>query len=93
MKRVKLIHWKPENVEQFKQLLPEAVYNTWDNINQMQEHVITNPPREPVFVESTFAGYAGKPLVEKLGIKTGIKICLVNSPGDFDQTSGSCQRE
>ncbi len=67
MKRVKLIHWKPENVEQVKQLFPDAVYNTWDNINQMQEHVITNPPREPVFVESTFAGYSGNPLVEKLG--------------------------
>jgi hypothetical protein len=68
MKCVKLIHWKPEDVEQVKQLLPDAVYNTWDNINQMLEHAITNQPREPVFVESTFAGYAGKPLVEKLGI-------------------------
>ena len=68
MKCVKLIHWKPEDVEQVKQLLPDAVYNTWDNINQMLEHAITNQPREPVFDESTFAGYAGKPLVEKLGI-------------------------
>lgn len=79
MKRVNLILWKPEDVEQVKQLHPDAVYNTWDNINHMLEHAITNPPREPVFVESTFPGYAGKPLIEKLGIKTIIKICLVNS--------------
>ena len=56
MKHLKLIHWKPENVEQVKQLLPDAVYNTWDNINRMLEHAITNPPREPAFVESTFVG-------------------------------------
>jgi hypothetical protein len=29
------------------------------------------------------AGYAGKPLPKKLGIKAGHKVCLLNAPGAF----------
>ena len=29
------------------------------------------------------AGYSGTPLVKKLGIKAGFKICFVNPPKDF----------
>jgi hypothetical protein len=78
----------PAKVEQVKQLLPDAIYATWENIGPMLELAISNPPQNPVFHESAFAGYAGKMLVEKLGIKTGMMVCLVNSPGDFDQTLG-----
>ena len=28
-------------------------------------------------------GYSGTPLIKKLGIKAGIKICLVNAPADY----------
>ena len=31
------------------------------------------------------AGYSGKPLVQKLGIKTGMKLLLVNSPENYEQ--------
>jgi hypothetical protein len=46
-------------VSQVKDLLPDASYTTWEEIEPTHEHAITNPPSEPVVHESTFAGYAG----------------------------------
>ena len=34
------------------------------------------------------AGYSKRSLVDKLGIKPGFKICLVNTPSGYDQTLG-----
>lgn len=34
------------------------------------------------------AGYSGKPLVEKLGIKPGSKIAIVRAPRGYDRTLG-----
>jgi hypothetical protein len=34
------------------------------------------------------AGYSGKPLAQKLGIKPGFKIAIVNAPDNYDQTLG-----
>jgi hypothetical protein len=31
------------------------------------------------------AGYPGKPLPKKLGIKAGHKVCLLNAPGSFER--------
>ncbi len=34
------------------------------------------------------AGYSGTPLPQKLGIKAGHKVALLNAPANFDQTLG-----
>jgi hypothetical protein len=34
------------------------------------------------------AGYSGKPLVDKLGLKAGDNACYVNPPEDFDELLG-----
>ena len=34
------------------------------------------------------AGYSGKPLVEKLGIKTGASVAIVNAPKGYDRILG-----
>jgi hypothetical protein len=34
------------------------------------------------------AGYSGKPLSEKLGIKPGMKILLINIPGNYFELTG-----
>jgi hypothetical protein len=34
------------------------------------------------------AGYSGRPLPRKLGIKPGHRVLLLNAPGGFDQTLG-----
>jgi hypothetical protein len=39
------------------------------------------------------AGYSGKPLVQKLGIKPGATIAIVNAPRGYDGILGTLPRE
>jgi hypothetical protein len=79
----------PQKVDGIKELLPDASYTSWEEIDLTLEHAIANPPAEPVVHESTFAGYAGKPLPDKLGIKAKMTVALVNPPRNFTNTLGN----
>lgn len=35
------------------------------------------------------AGYSGKPLVQKLGIKPGMRLIILNAPEDYNATLGT----
>ena len=39
------------------------------------------------------AGYSGKPLIQKLGIKDGSTIAILNAPRGYDGTLGNLPRE
>jgi hypothetical protein len=69
-------------------LLPDAVYASWGEINSALPEAIANPPTDPVVPESVFAGYAGKALPDKLGIKANSVLALVDAPQGFDRTLG-----
>ena len=77
-----------EKVARIKEVLPDAVYSTWVEIADSLQQAIVEPPVEPVVPDSVFAPYAGKPLVEKLGIKDESVVGLVNAPTDFRHTLG-----
>ena len=79
---------KEAKVAQVRALLPDATYTSWDDIQPALEHAITNPPTDPIVHDSIFAGYAGKPLIEKLGIKSNTSVCLMNAPSTFLKTLG-----
>lgn len=78
----------PDKVEGIRKLLPDAGFTSWEDILPILESAVTNPPPDPIVHESTFAGYAGKPLADKLGIKANMRIALVDSPVDFIETLG-----
>jgi hypothetical protein len=78
----------PEKVTLIQRLLPDAVYTTWEEIAAALEHAIQPPPTAPIAIESRMAGYAGQPLIKKLGIKTGMNIALLGPPLDFQRTLG-----
>ncbi len=84
-----LVEGVPEKVEKIKELLPDAVYTTWEKIGPALEQAIADPPIDPVVPKSTFDAYKGKPLVEKMGIKVGFLVALVNPPEEFNKTLGS----
>ena len=46
------------------------------------------PAREPGAVATGPAGYSGTPLPKKLGIRPGMRVGLVDAPGDFGATLG-----
>jgi len=79
----------PKKVDRVRELLPDAVYTGWEQISAALEQAITNPPTEPVAPDSQFAAYAGRSLVQKLGIKANTIVALLNAPPDFPQTLGS----
>ena len=78
----------PEKVEPIRQLLPDAVYTDWPNIQPALRHAIANPPSQPVVLKSSLAGYSGTPLPRKLGIKPGYAVALPGAPDDFETTLG-----
>jgi CheY-like chemotaxis protein len=73
----------PEKVKRLQDLLPDAVYSGWDGIVDAIEKAIDASVGNVVVPDSVFAAYAGKPLVEKLGIKASNTVRHVGSPDDF----------
>jgi hypothetical protein len=79
----------PGKTARIRDLLPDAVYTTWEEIGSALPQAIAHPPQNPVVPESSFAGYSGTPLPAKLGIKPGATVALAGAPPDFAATLGS----
>lgn len=79
---------EPKKVGRVKELLPDAVYTTWEDVGRSLEQAITHPPAEPVVPKSVFDAYAGTPLAKKLGIKANSVVALVGAPERFEETLG-----
>lgn len=79
---------EPAKADGVRELLPDATYAQWDSITHSLEQAITHPPGDPVVPDSVMAGYAGVPLLKKLGVGEGTLICLKHTPEDFDKTLG-----
>jgi hypothetical protein len=82
---------RPDKVQRVRELLPDAAYTTWPEIDAVLETV--EPLEEPVVPESVFAPYAGTPLPKKLGIKAGATVALLGAPEDFETTLGDLPPE
>jgi hypothetical protein len=71
---------KPDKVAAICELLPDAIYTTLDSLVGAVENGLTNMPTDPHVPDSVFAGYAGRPLTAKLGIKAEMIVALVDAP-------------
>lgn len=78
----------PAKVAKIKALLPDAVYTAWESVAVAIERAIEAGAVDVVVPESAFAAYAGKPLVEKLGIKVGSRVSLIDPPVGFEAVLG-----
>ncbi|MBN1895508.1 hypothetical protein JW906_13505 [bacterium] len=85
---VVFVDGEPGKADQIRKLLPDAVFTSWDRIEKDLVRAIENPPPDPVDPGSVFAGYAGKPLAVKLGIRKGMSILLLNEPDGFRHVLG-----
>ncbi len=83
---------EPSKVDRVQELLPDATYAQWGSITNSLEHAINHPPGDPVVPDSVMAGYAGVPLLKKLGVGEGTLIYLKHAPEDFDKTLGQLPR-
>jgi CheY-like chemotaxis protein len=80
---------EPEKIARVKEKIPDAVYTRWSQIKSALQHAIAHPPQQPIVPKSLLDGYAGQPLIKKLGIKANSVVALVNAPPDFKKTLGA----
>lgn len=74
----------PEKVKHIKELLPDAVYTTWSQIQGALKRAIAHPTKDPVVPRTALDGYSGTPLPKKLGIKAHSVVCLIDAPKSFE---------
>jgi hypothetical protein len=75
----------PTKVDKIRELIPDlAAAADWDSIGKALLQALRNPPRDPVKPASVLAGYAGAPLVKKLGIRPGSTLSLIGAPDGFE---------
>lgn len=84
---------EPEKVARIRELLPDATYTAWDEIESALEYAIANPVVHPVVHDSAFAAYAGTPLPKKLGIQQDSVVTLIGAPVGFEGTMGELPAE
>lgn len=73
-------------VEAIRKQLPDAAYATWEGIEDHLAAAIENPPTDPVVPESDSGPRSGKPLAQKLGVKEGMTIALLDPPDGVETT-------
>jgi hypothetical protein len=78
----------PEKIQGVRRVLPDAVFTSWDCIEESLGEALENPPSRPVVPESALAGYSGTPLPKKLGIKKGTRVLLARAPEGLGETLG-----
>jgi hypothetical protein len=67
--------------------LPDAVYvGSWEEILPALEAAIAVPPADPVVPQSDSGTASGKPLAQKLGVKEGTTIALIDAPEGIEAT-------
>jgi hypothetical protein len=77
-----------EKVKRIRELLPDATFTDWGEIESALELALTSQPAAPVSPESRFAAYAGTPLPKKLGFRAGLKVGLIGAPPEFESRLG-----
>jgi hypothetical protein len=74
----------PEKVAGVRAKVPFAPCTTWKSIGPELAHALARPrvapPAAPATPVGAMAGYSGKPLVQKLGIKSGMRVALLGAP-------------
>jgi CheY-like chemotaxis protein len=70
----------PEKVERVRSALPDATFGDWTTIASDLARAITSVPAEPVRPLVGIPAYAGRSLPQKLGIKAGSRVLLVDAP-------------
>jgi CheY-like chemotaxis protein len=74
----------PAKVAKVKLLLPDAIYTTWSRLGTALPKALSRSPLNPVVPPSSI--YTGRPVVDKLGVKAGMRVCLLNAPAGFADT-------
>ncbi|HXR30175.1 MAG TPA: hypothetical protein VN752_03425 [Solirubrobacterales bacterium] len=82
-----------KKVEAIRTALPDATYTEWESIGADLREAIANPPTDPAVPASDSGPRSGRPLAQKLGIKSGSVLALINAPEGIEATLGPLPNE
>lgn len=74
----------PAKVAKIRQLLPDATYTTWPRLKTSIPRALARPAKDLVVPPSHI--YTGRALVDKLGIKAGMRVCAIAAPTGWGET-------
>jgi CheY-like chemotaxis protein len=76
-----------DKVAKVRSELPDAVYvEDWDGAAAAVAAAIAAPPADPVVPQSDSGAPSGRPLAQKLGVKEGMTIALLDAPVGVERT-------
>lgn len=78
----------PGKVEAISQLLPDAVYAPQTRLRSALRQALQNRPASPVVPAQMMARYTGRTAAQKLGIREGCTVVLINAPRDCNAALG-----
>lgn len=70
----------PEKIEKVRAILPDAVYCDWASVAGAISTAIRTAPAQPVLPPEMPMSKPGRTLVDKLGIKPGTTVVLLDAP-------------
>jgi CheY-like chemotaxis protein len=74
-----------DKVARVQEPLLDAIYTGWDQVDRALQQALDHPPAVVSTARSAMDVYAGRPLPQKLGIKPGLRVLLLNAPPDLDR--------
>jgi hypothetical protein len=79
---------EPEKLAAIKKEIPDAVYAAVDRIDAALKKAIAHPPREPVVPRQMMESAPGRTAAQKLGIREGSVVGLIDPPADYLKVLG-----
>jgi hypothetical protein len=75
-----------EKVAPIRAALPDATFTSWERIGADLRRAIDHPPSDPVVPRSDSGPRSGRSLAQKLGLKEGMTIALLDAPANVERT-------
>jgi hypothetical protein len=86
-----LIGGDEEKVAHLREVLPDAAYCGWKDLPRTLKRVLKAPPKNPVAAKTSIA--TGASLSQKLGLKEGLRVRLIDPPASFFKLTGLAEEE
>ena len=80
-------------VATLRQEIPDAVYTTLAGIRGALKKAIANPPSDPVVPRQMIQGYERRTTAQKLGIREGSMVGLIDPPDDYLRVLGELPQD
>ncbi|MGA2737681.1 MAG: hypothetical protein ABSG65_09545 [Bryobacteraceae bacterium] len=78
----------PEKVEAIRKLLPDAIYTAPGRLRSALRAALAKRPASPVVPAQMMARYASRSAAQKLGIREGATVALIDPPRNYASVIG-----